>query len=153
VPRFSSIFSQLLQLFPRIVFDQAVKKRLSDYSAKGFASWGQFVAMLFCQFGRAPQFPGDIRVSRSVLRAQDTLLLTLFGSMDPPACWHMLDFTCPGGYFPMISTPCVAIMLLPEKQITIFNWTSVTMMGDASMLPHNQGSLPGLQRLDLKGKK
>jgi len=64
----------------------------------------------------------------------------------------MLDFTCPGGYFPMISTPSVAIMLLPEKQITILNWTSVTMMGDASMLPHNQGLLPGLQRLDLKGK-
>lgn len=51
--RFSSIFSQLLQLFPRIEFEQAVKKHRSDYSAKGFTSWGQFVAMLFCQFGRA----------------------------------------------------------------------------------------------------
>jgi hypothetical protein len=53
VPRFSSIFSQLLQLFPRVEFEQAVKKHRSDYSAKGFTSWGQFVAMLFCQFGRA----------------------------------------------------------------------------------------------------
>ena len=53
MPRFSSIFSQLLQLFPRIEFEQAVKKHRSDYSAKGFTSWGQFVAMLFCQFGRA----------------------------------------------------------------------------------------------------
>jgi hypothetical protein len=51
--RFSSIFSQLLQLFPRIEFENAVKKHKSDYSAKGFSSWGQFVAMLFCQFGRA----------------------------------------------------------------------------------------------------
>ena len=51
--RFSSIFSQLLQLFPRMEFEQAVKKHRSDYSAKGFSSWGQFVAMLFCQFGRA----------------------------------------------------------------------------------------------------
>ena len=51
--RFSSIFSQLLQLFPRIEFEHAVKKHRSDYSAKGFSSWGQFVAMLFCQFGRA----------------------------------------------------------------------------------------------------
>ncbi len=51
--RFSSIFSQLLQLFPRLEFEQAVKKHRSDYSAKGFTSWGQFVAMLFCQFGRA----------------------------------------------------------------------------------------------------
>ncbi len=53
VQRFSSIFSQLLQLFPRIEFEQAVKRHRSDYSAKGFTSWGQFVAMLFCQFGRA----------------------------------------------------------------------------------------------------
>lgn len=53
MPRFSSIFSQLLQLFPRLEFEQAVKKHRSDYSAKGFSSWGQFVAMLFCQFGRA----------------------------------------------------------------------------------------------------
>lgn len=51
--RFSSIFSQLLQLFPRLEFEQAVKKHKSDYAAKGFSSWGQFVAMLFCQFGRA----------------------------------------------------------------------------------------------------
>jgi hypothetical protein len=53
VHRFSSIFSQLLQLFPRIEFEQAVKKHRSDYSAKGFTSWGQFVAMIFCQIGRA----------------------------------------------------------------------------------------------------
>lgn len=51
--RFSSIFSQLLQLFPRLEFEQAVRKHRSDYAAKGFTSWGQFVAMLFCQFGRA----------------------------------------------------------------------------------------------------
>jgi hypothetical protein len=51
--RFSSIFSQLLQLFPRMEFESAVKKHKSDYAAKGFSSWGQFVAMLFCQFGRA----------------------------------------------------------------------------------------------------
>jgi len=53
VQRFSSIFSQLLQLFPRLEFEQAVKKHRSDYASKGFSSWGQFVAMLFCQFGRA----------------------------------------------------------------------------------------------------
>jgi hypothetical protein len=53
VQRFSSIFSQLLQLVPRFEFEQAVKKHRSDYSAKGFTSWGQFVAMLFCQIGRA----------------------------------------------------------------------------------------------------
>ena len=51
--RFSSIFSQLLQLFPRMEFEQAVKEHLAERSAKGFSSWGQFVAMLFCQLGRA----------------------------------------------------------------------------------------------------
>jgi IS4 transposase len=51
--RFSSIFSQLLQLFPRLEFEQAVKKHRAERSAKGFTSWGQFVAMLFCQLGRA----------------------------------------------------------------------------------------------------
>ena len=51
--RFSSIFSQLLQLFPRLEFEQAVKEHQAERSTKGFSSWGQFVAMLFCQLGRA----------------------------------------------------------------------------------------------------
>jgi hypothetical protein len=51
--RFSSIFSQLLQLFPRLEFEQAVKKHKAERGAKGFTCWGQFVAMLFCQLGRA----------------------------------------------------------------------------------------------------
>src|SRR5881397_2705536 len=51
--RFSSIFSQLLQLFPRLEFEQAVKEHHAERSTKGFRSWGQFVAMLFCQLGRA----------------------------------------------------------------------------------------------------
>src|SRR3989454_12210185 len=51
--RFSSIFSQLLQLFPRLEFEQAVKQHQAERSTKGFSSWTQFVAMLFCQLGRA----------------------------------------------------------------------------------------------------
>ena len=47
--KFCSTFSQLLQLFPRLEFEQAVKKHQADRGAKGFTSWGQFVAMLFCQ--------------------------------------------------------------------------------------------------------
>jgi hypothetical protein len=50
---FCSIFSQLLQLFPRIEFQKMVKKHDAERSAKGFTSWGQFVGMLFCQLGRA----------------------------------------------------------------------------------------------------
>jgi len=51
--RFCSIFSQLLQLFPKTEFFQAVKKTGAERRAKGFSCWGQFVAMLFCQLGRA----------------------------------------------------------------------------------------------------
>jgi len=51
--RFCSIFSQLLQLFSRMEFEQAVRDHRAEYHARGFTSWGQFVAMLFCQLGRA----------------------------------------------------------------------------------------------------
>lgn len=51
--RFCSIFSQLLQLFPKAEFFQAVKKTAAERFTKGFSSWDQFVAMLFCQLGRA----------------------------------------------------------------------------------------------------
>jgi hypothetical protein len=53
VNRFCSIFSQLLKLFPRTEFQQLVKETGAERRAKGFASWDQFVAMLFCQLGRA----------------------------------------------------------------------------------------------------
>lgn len=51
--RVCSIFSQLLQLFPRVEFERAVKEHKAERHARGFTSWGQFVAMLFCQLGRA----------------------------------------------------------------------------------------------------
>jgi len=51
--RFSSIFSQLLQLFPRMEFHRLVKETQAERHARGFTCWGQFVAMLFCQLGRA----------------------------------------------------------------------------------------------------
>jgi hypothetical protein len=53
INRFCSIFSQLLQLFPKSEFFQAVKKTGAERRSKGFSSWDQFVAMLFCQLGRA----------------------------------------------------------------------------------------------------
>jgi hypothetical protein len=51
--RFCSIFSQLLQLFSRTEFQQAVKETKAERHARGFTCWGQFVAMVFCQLGRA----------------------------------------------------------------------------------------------------
>jgi len=49
----SSMFSQILQLFPRTEFQKLVKETKAERHARGFSSWGQFVAMLFCQLGRA----------------------------------------------------------------------------------------------------
>ena len=51
--KFCSIFSQLLQLFPRNEFHQAVKNTRAERHARGFTCWGQFLSMLFCQMGRA----------------------------------------------------------------------------------------------------
>jgi len=51
--RFSSMFSQLLYLFPRTEFQALVKRTYAERHARGFTCWGQFVAMLFCQLGRA----------------------------------------------------------------------------------------------------
>jgi hypothetical protein len=45
-----SVYSQLLQLFPRGQFANAVKQHQAKFSVKGFTCWEQFVAMLFCQF-------------------------------------------------------------------------------------------------------
>lgn len=51
--RVCSIFSQLLQLFSRTEFENAVRQHQAERHARGFTCWGQFIAMLFCQLGRA----------------------------------------------------------------------------------------------------
>ncbi len=51
--RFCSMFSQLLQIFPRDEFHRAVRRTNAERHARGFTCWGQFVAMLFCHLGRA----------------------------------------------------------------------------------------------------
>jgi len=53
VNRLASMFSQSLKLFPRIEFERLVREAQAERHARGFSSWGQFVAMLFCQLGRA----------------------------------------------------------------------------------------------------
>ena len=47
------MFSQILKLVPRIEFERMVKQTGAEHRAKGLTSWSQFVAMLFCQLGRA----------------------------------------------------------------------------------------------------
>src|SRR5581483_8842881 len=51
--RVCSIFSQILQLIPRDGFEAAVREHKAERHARGFSSWGQFVAMLFCQLAQA----------------------------------------------------------------------------------------------------
>lgn len=48
-----SMFSQILKLIPRTDFERIVKETKAEYRSKGLSSWSQFVAMLFCQLGRA----------------------------------------------------------------------------------------------------
>lgn len=49
----SSIFGQILQIFNRYDFEKVVRETKSEKGTKGFSSWDQFVAMLFCQLGQA----------------------------------------------------------------------------------------------------
>ncbi len=51
--RVTSLFGQLLSLFPRTEFQRAVKNHRAERYAKGFTCWDQFVAMLFCQLAQA----------------------------------------------------------------------------------------------------
>jgi len=49
----ASIFSQILGQVSRIDFQKLVVKHGAERHAKGFRSWTQFVAMLFCHLARA----------------------------------------------------------------------------------------------------
>ena len=51
--RNASLFSQLLGLINRNDFARLVKVTDAQKATKGFASWDQFVAMMFCQFAQA----------------------------------------------------------------------------------------------------
>jgi hypothetical protein len=50
---FCSVFGQILKLFPRSEFAELVRETRAERHARGFTSWQQFVAMLFCQLGQA----------------------------------------------------------------------------------------------------
>jgi hypothetical protein len=45
--------NQLLHVFPRNAFQQSVDKTKAERHARGFRSWDQFVAMLFCHLADA----------------------------------------------------------------------------------------------------
>lgn len=78
--RVSSIFSQMLQLVPRPLFQRAVEKHRGERHARGFRCWDQFVAMLFCQLGQAK----SLREIEEGLRAAEGKLRHL-GMQESPA--------------------------------------------------------------------
>jgi len=43
----------MLQQFPRLEFEAAVREHQAERHARGFRCWTQFIAMLFCQLGHA----------------------------------------------------------------------------------------------------
>src|SRR5580658_10189166 len=51
--RVSSIFSQILHFIPRLEFQSLVERHKAERHTRGFSCWGQLVAMLFRQVGRA----------------------------------------------------------------------------------------------------
>jgi Domain of unknown function (DUF4372)/Transposase DDE domain len=53
VLRHSSLFSQLLGIINRDLFERLVRVTNAEKAAKGFQCWEQLVAMLFCQLAQA----------------------------------------------------------------------------------------------------
>lgn len=69
--RVSSIFSQVVRLVPRGLFDEAVANHQGEKHAKGMTCWSQFVAMQFCHLGGARslrEIPGGLAASEGKLR-------------------------------------------------------------------------------------
>jgi hypothetical protein len=77
--RVCSIFSQLLQLLPRLPFEARVQQHKAERHARGFSSWTQMIAMLFCQLGHAQ----SLREITGGLAACEGKLRHL-GVSDPP---------------------------------------------------------------------
>jgi hypothetical protein len=69
--RVSSIFSQIIRLVPRGLFDGAVARHQGEKHAKGMTCWSQFVAMQFCHLGGARslrEITGGLAASEGKLR-------------------------------------------------------------------------------------
>ena len=78
--RVSSIFSQMLKLVPATLFDRAVSKHRGERHARGFRSWDQFAAMLFCQLSQTK----SLREIEEGMRASEGKLRHL-GMKEAPA--------------------------------------------------------------------
>ena len=71
--RFHSIFCQLLSLFSRYEFQNAVHEHEGERHARGISCWDQFVAMLFCHLAKAK----SLREIIGGMASQETFLYHL----------------------------------------------------------------------------
>ncbi|MBN2029145.1 IS4 family transposase [bacterium] len=79
--KFNNIFGQILDLFPKLEFLELVHETRSAWGTKGFSCWDQFVAMMFCQLGRANSL-------REICYGLGTYLgkIIHLGLKKPPSC-------------------------------------------------------------------
>jgi hypothetical protein len=108
--RVCSIFSQLLQLFSRLEFEAAVQPHKAERHARGFAGWGQFVAMLFGQLGSGPQLARDLpRISRlrretQAFRSANSPLALDLGLRQSASAWQLYQTVFLGAADPLSGT-------------------------------------------------
>ena len=128
---FGSIFSQLLQLFPKTEFFQAVKKTGAERRTKGFSCWGQFVSP--CSFAnsdapiRSGKSPEASEVAKENCNTWESLLpavppwlmpiSTAHGSFTKksfPTCFSAVAAKCPARRNFVSKTPCAAWIPRPS---------------------------------------
>lgn len=69
--RVCSIFAQMMSFVPRMEFEAAVREHQGDRHQRGFECWTQFIAMMFCQLGRAQslaEITGGLAASEGKLK-------------------------------------------------------------------------------------
>jgi hypothetical protein len=141
--RVCGIFSQILQLIPRDRFERAVEEHPAERHARGFSSWGQFVAMLFCQLAQAKslrEITESLQASEGKLRhlglpeapARSTLPMPT--ATDPGSCSRRCFGSCwrivkSGWVWPRWATnwDCRARLLILDATVidlcaAVFDW-------------------------------
>ena len=107
--RFCSMFSQILQLFRRSEFQVLVKETKAERHARGFSCWGQFIAMMFCQLGRAHSLRGHSDIEHCPNCSGSLKLIAAIE--DPPVIDRILSH---------LGLPSRAPLRAPAQQYDLF---------------------------------
>ena len=130
-----SIFSQMLQLISRTGFETAVRRHNAERHARGFSSWGQFVAMLFCQLGGAKslrEICGGLAASEGKLRhlglpeAPSRSTLAYANEHRP---WQLYETI-----FQQLLAPCRALAVEPSSGRRKFRFKHKLISMDATVI-------------------